>query len=102
MDMWPDVYDDVICGDCYALIRIKKYRTCRTYCESVGLECLNAFEEDNGSCTVESIHNCDTDFDLEVETSDALCQCRNVTVPAGISIVDNRPPILINSKFAIY
>ena len=79
MDTWPDVDKDAICGDCYALIEIDNYRTCRTYCESVGLECINAFEESGDSCTIKSYHDCDTTFcsdrHCDIQTSDALCQC---------------------------
>ena len=79
IDTWPDVDKGAICGDCYALIEINKYRTCRTYCESVGLECLNAFEESGDSCTIKSNHNCDTTFcsrqQCDIDTSDALCKC---------------------------
>ena len=78
MDTWPDIDKGVICGDCYALIEINKYRTCRTYCESVGLECLTAFEESGDTCTIKSDHDCDTDFLTDLvngPTSDALCEC---------------------------
>ena len=79
MDVWPDVDNGVICGDCFALILIESYRTCRTYCQSLGLECVNAFEDSLDSCTIKNNHNCDTNFNW---TSDALCQWKNIT---GIS-----------------
>ena len=72
MSTWPDIDKGVICGDCYALIKIKSYATCRAYCESIGLECLNAFEEVEENCDIKSYHDCDTDFHF---TSDALCEC---------------------------
>ena len=78
MDTWPDIDKGVICGDCYALIKIKSYATCRTYCESIGLQCLSAFEEVKENCDIKSYHNCDTDFttDPYPKTSDALCKCK--------------------------
>ena len=69
---WPDIDNGVICGECYALININSYGTCRNYCESLGLVCLNAFEERGDSCTIKSNEHCDTDFNW---TSDALCEC---------------------------
>ena len=74
MDKWTDIANEQICGDCYALINISSYGTCRTYCKSLGIECMNAFEEHLNSCNIQSYHNCDTIFNW---TSDALCQCRN-------------------------
>ena len=73
MNTWPDVKKGVICGDCYALISISSYRNCRTYCDSLDLECSSAFDEvDPDTCNIETSHDCDTDF---AWTSDALCQC---------------------------
>ena len=73
MNTWPDIDKGLICGDCYALILISKYQNCRRYCESLDLECSSAFDEvDPDTCTIETSHNCDTDF---AWTSDALCQC---------------------------
>ena len=71
-DTWPHVYNGIICGDCYALIDIDRYGSCRKYCESLSLACLNAFEESGDSCTIKSKEYCDTDF---YWTSDALCEC---------------------------
>ena len=74
METWPDIDNGVVCGDCYALININSYGTCRAYCDSIGLQCQNAYEESGDSCTIKSDHDCDTDFDW---TSDALCKCKN-------------------------
>ena len=88
MDTWPDIDNGVICGDCYALININSYGTCRNYCESLGLACLNAFEESGDSCTIKSNKHCDTDFDW---TSDALCQCTADTGSTGIINLKMKP-----------
>ena len=69
---WEHVYNGVICGACRALINIDRYGSCRKYCKSLGLACLNAFEESGDSCTIKSKEDCDTDF---YWTSDALCEC---------------------------
>ena len=74
IETWPDIDNGVVCGDCYALININSYGTCRTYCESIGLQCQNAYEEYGDSCTIKSLQDCDTDFNW---TSDALCRCKN-------------------------
>ena len=74
METWPNIDNGVVCGDCYALIDISSQCTCRTYCDSLGLECKNANEESGYSCIIKSHHDFDTDFDW---TSDALCQCKN-------------------------
>ena len=73
---WPHVYNGIVCGDCYALIAIDRYGSCRKYCKSQGLACLNAFEESGDSCTIKSKEDCDTDF---YWTSDALCECTEET-----------------------
>ena len=85
MNKWSDIKKGVICGDCYALINIKAYRTCHKYCESLAVECLDAFEEIGDSCHIKSKHDCHTEFDW---TSDALCQCTNQTTgnPGIISL----------------
>ena len=79
---WPDIDNGVICGECYALININSYGTCRNYCESLGLVCLKAFEESGDSCTIKSNEHCDTDFNW---TSDALCECSVDTDSTGIT-----------------
>ena len=80
VNTWPDIKDGQLCGDCYALININSYGTCRTYCQSLGLQCLKAFEESGNSCTIKYEADCDTDFDW---TSDALCQCTDETDNTG-------------------
>ena len=80
MDTWPDIDNGVICGDCYALINIYAYGTCRTYCKSIGLGCRNAFDDVGDSCNIKQYHgtSCDTDFNgPTLKTSDALCECKN-------------------------
>ena len=86
---WPDVDNGVICGDCYALIKIKSYDTCRRYCDSLGLKCFKAFEESGDSCTIKRKEDCDTVF---YWTSDALCQCTSDTVSRGNTSFIIRPP----------
>ena len=81
---WPHVYDGIVCGDCFALIDIDRYGSCQKYCESLGLACLNAFEESGDSCTIKSKEDCDTDF---YWTSDALCECTEETT--GIKRLTN-------------
>ena len=76
MDTWPDVDNEVTCDNCTALININSYRTCRKYCGSLNLECVNAYEEVDDDCAIETIYDCDTDF-VDKGTSDALCQCKD-------------------------
>ena len=89
-DAWPDVDNGVICGYCYALININNYGTCRTYCESLGLACLNAYEDVliGDGCKIKDYYNCDTDF---YWTSDALCECTVDTATTGITNLRMKP-----------
>ena len=93
-EAWPDV-DDVICGYCYALIHINNYGTCRTYCESLGLACLNAFDEILDGCSIKAEYNCDTDF---YWTSDALCQCTVDTGSTDITNIRMKPRLYSNAS----
>ena len=92
VDTWPNVKDEFICGDCYALVNIQTYRVCRTYCESFGFECLNAFKPSwyDDSCTIQGNHDCDMDFYGTMRPDAALCQCRNDSSTTGITILDNK------------
>ena len=91
-DAWPDVDNGCICGYCYALININNYGTCRTYCESLGLACLNAYEDVliGDCCKIKSNsdYDCDTDF---YWTSDALCECTADTGSTGITNLRMKP-----------
>ena len=91
-DAWPDVDNGCICGYCYALININNYGTCRTYCESLGLACLHAYEDvlvgDCCSIKSNSDYDCDTDF---YWTSDALCECTVDTGSTGITNLRMKP-----------
>ena len=89
-ESWPDVDNGYICGYCYALININNYGTCRTYCESIGLACLNAYEDVlvGDGCKIKDYYNCDTDF---YWTSDALCECTVDTGSTGITNLRMKP-----------
>ena len=105
MHTWPNIKNGIICGDCYALIDIKTYLTCRTYCKSLGLECLNAFEAYSVNCKpyengVDKI-DCDTDFIHTRGTPDALCECKNATSAIGITILDSKAWIIADCNFHI-
>ena len=77
MDSWPDIDNGVICGECFALIdNMSEYKTCDNYCSSIGLVCNYAAEETGDSCHISDTFYCDFDFDGELNTSDALCECR--------------------------
>ena len=83
MSGWDDIDKDVVCGNCYALININRYRTCRKYCDSQDLECRKAYEESGDSCKKKKKYDCDTEFDW---TSDALCMCKDDSDREGIII----------------
>ena len=55
-----------------------RYTTCENYCESVGMVCLNAYEESNNNCVIEKQHACNEIIYGSVNrpTSDAICECR--------------------------
>ena len=105
MHTWSNIKNGIICGDCYALIDIKTYLTCRTYCKSLGLECLNAFEAYSVNCKpyengVDKI-GCDTDFIHTRNTPDALCECKNATSDIGITVLDSNVWIIIDSNLPV-
>ena len=89
MHTWPNIKNDIICGDCYALIDITTYLTCLTYCNHIGLECMNALEPmDTNGCRIYENRGCDFDFINTRDTPDALCECKNATSGIGISVLD--------------
>ena len=55
-----------------------KYITCDNYCESVGMVCLNAYEETNDNCVVEKQHTCDENVHgtLNAPSTDVICECK--------------------------
>ena len=69
---WDDIKVD--CGECKALIQNwnTRYKTCENYCETVGMVCLNAYEESNNDCVIEKQHACNE----IITSSDAICECR--------------------------
>lgn len=77
---WPDVKKD--CKGCAALVNHMhtRYKTCEKYCRLRGLECVNAYEEEDDDCTVVSKHLCNETGILSARTgkptSDLICQCK--------------------------
>jgi len=70
---WPDKDHGLVCGDCKVLVNhfASKYKTCDGYCNIVGRDCANAWEEVSDTCTVKHTITCDQIF----KTSDAICEC---------------------------
>ena len=55
-----------------------KYTTCQNYCETVGMVCLNAYEETNGNCGIERQHSCNEIIhgSLNAPSNDVICECQ--------------------------
>ena len=51
-------------------------RTCRGYCDSIGLACADGWEEDDDNCDEKCHIGCDGTYGT---TSDAICQCSDTT-----------------------
>merc|ERR1712110_942876 len=51
---WPDLDDNLVCGECKVLVRNmkKKYNTCDSYCSNIGRTCTGAWEEKSDTCRV--------------------------------------------------
>ena len=47
-------------------------RTCRGYCDSIGLACADGWEEDDDNCDEKCHIGCDGTYG---KTSDAICKC---------------------------
>merc|ERR1712223_995864 len=82
---WPDLDDNLVCGECKVLVKnIKtKYYTCSSYCSSIGRTCTGAWEENSDTCREESTEDCEHNFGSY--TSDAICECGGVASSAGVS-----------------
>ena len=71
---WPDLKDYFLCGDCKVLVdKMKtKYKTCHSYCSTIGRKCTGAWEDSSDDCKVKDTQDCEHIFDY---TSDAICEC---------------------------
>ena len=70
---WPDKDHGLVCGDCKVLVNhfASKYKTCDGYCNTVGRDCANAWEEAGDTCTALHTITCDQ----SLSSSDAICEC---------------------------
>ena len=50
------------------------HSTCKNFCNTIGLQCVGAWEERNDDCQVKSTETCDHIFSY---TSDAICECED-------------------------
>merc|ERR1712088_349141 len=83
---WPDLDDNLVCGECKVLVRNmkKKYNTCDSYCSNIGRTCTGAWEEKSDTCRVKRTEDCQHNFGRY--TSDAICECGGVaTGSLGVS-----------------
>jgi len=72
---WADLDNNVVCGDCKALVtNMGTWDTCSVYCASEGLFCVGAWEEYSESCQEDYEVGCEGSF-IAIGTSDALCEC---------------------------
>ena len=58
-----------------------EYKTCANYCTSVGMVCVNAYEEVSNNCVEETQHACEVIVhgSLNAPSSDVICECRPLT-----------------------
>lgn len=77
---WPDLYNDMVCGDCKGLVdkMNSKYKTCNNFCKTIDLGCSGAWEESNEDCIAKSTKTCAHEFTYETK---AICECT-----AGVSV----------------
>jgi len=77
---WPDVDHGLVCGECKVLVDNfdSVYFTCDGYCESIGLDCTGAWEEDDETCGVAYTLACDS----VLSSSDAICECGDAAPPS--------------------
>ena len=70
---WPDKDHGTVCGDCKVLVdRFNSfYKTCQKYCQAIGLQCKDAWEEQADDCKVKHEMTCTE----TVDSSDAICEC---------------------------
>eukprot|EP00931_Biecheleriopsis_adriatica_P051995 TRINITY_DN3019_c0_g1_i4.p1 TRINITY_DN3019_c0_g1~~TRINITY_DN3019_c0_g1_i4.p1 ORF type:complete len:1534 (-),score=241.49 TRINITY_DN3019_c0_g1_i4:118-4719(-) len=87
--VWPNVDNGVTCGRCTALVLTAPYSgRCDKYCESFGLTCTSAAEEENDNCEVKYTARCDEEIS---GTSDMLCQCNALPVSQECTRADTTP-----------
>jgi len=93
---WPALEDGMVCGGCRVLMSDNHAhhndllpndpvvsQTCASYCQSVDLECMAAWEADGDTCGLKSIIACDDDTSSRV-----ICRCG----PPGED-VENKPSL---------
>merc|ERR1712066_1071318 len=82
---WPDLDDNLVCGECKVLVRNMKtkYYTCSSYCSTIGRTCTGAWEEKSDTCRVKRTEDCQHNFGSY--TSDAICECGGVAASSGVS-----------------
>ena len=85
---WPDLDGNTVCGDCKVLVdNMKtKYKTCSSYCGTIGRSCTGAWEEKSDTCTEKSTEDCEHNFGAY--TSDAICECGEEADSEGDTKVD--------------
>ena len=75
---WVDVDHGTVCGPCSALAdNMGFYDTCDAYCAAQGLQCVDAWEELEDTCTIlfhVDDQPCSFSF-AGIGTSDAICEC---------------------------
>jgi len=88
---WPDLANSLVCGECKVLVdnMDTKYKTCSSYCSTIGRSCTGAWEEEDGSCTEKDCHHnfgkytSETGF-VTPGGSDAICKCGEEVDYTGI------------------
>ena len=81
---WPNVDNGVVCGSCSALVNIGSYDTCNAYCAAQGMGCVNGWEENSDTCSIQFVAGCGYSFN-SYGTSDAICECSVPTMTPTIS-----------------
>eukprot|EP00808_Paulinella_micropora_P007107 g40571.t1 len=77
--------DNTYCGFCKALTRsVKRFPTCKDFCESNGFRCQSAWDDAADKCgVVNDFDNCHTDF-RDRGDNDMICKCTAWLIPVDL------------------
>jgi hypothetical protein len=75
----PDVKETCSADGCKVLADHMLKRSCHDYCESSGLMCVGAWEEEANDCVVKENLTCS---DERSDTSDLICECQQLVKPS--------------------
>ncbi|GAB5367375.1 hypothetical protein AAMO2058_001224900 [Amorphochlora amoebiformis] len=67
-----------VCDTCKVLVQgLRTYKTCDRYCQSQGLSCTGAWNDEKSTCVEKATYNCTTDHNSD----EGICECQATLAP---------------------